>query len=52
MQDEFYAIAFRKKIYNSLQEMQQDIDKWIHLYNNERTHSGSTALAKHPCKPL
>ena len=26
MQDEFYAIAFRKKIYKSIEELQQDVD--------------------------
>jgi hypothetical protein len=26
MQDEFYAVAFRKKIYNSTQELQADVD--------------------------
>jgi transposase InsO family protein len=48
MQDEFYAIAFRKKMYNSLEEMQKDIDQWIQLYNNERAHSGRYCFGKTP----
>ena len=48
MQDEFYSIAFRKKIYNSLEEMQKDIDQWIQLYNNERAHSGRYCFGKTP----
>lgn len=48
MQDEFYSIAFRKKMYNSLEEMQQDIDQWIQLYNNERAHSGRYCFGKTP----
>jgi transposase InsO family protein len=48
MQDEFYAIAFRKKIYESLEEMQKDIDQWISFYNNERTHSGRYCFGKTP----
>ncbi len=28
MQDEFYAIALRKKLYNTLEELQSDLDKW------------------------
>lgn len=40
IQDEFYAVAFRKKIYHSLDEIQEDVDKWIEEYNKERTHSG------------
>lgn len=26
MQDEFYAVAFRKKIYKSLEQLQNDLD--------------------------
>lgn len=48
MQDEFYAIAFRKKIYESLEEMQKDIDQWISFYNNERSHSGRYCFSKTP----
>src|SRR5690349_762474 len=48
MQDEFYAIAFRKKIYNSLEELQQDIDQWLQIYNNERAHSGRYCFGKTP----
>ncbi len=28
MQDEFYAIAFRKKLYNTLEELQSDLEQW------------------------
>src|SRR5919112_1844916 len=48
MHDEFYSIAFRKKMYNSLEEMQKDIDQWIQLYNNERAHSGRYCFGKTP----
>lgn len=48
MQEEFYAIAFRKKIYSTLEEMQQDIDQWINFYNNERPHSGRYCFGKTP----
>ena len=48
IQDEFYSIAFRKKMYNSLEEMQKDIDQWIQLYNNERAHSGRYCFGKTP----
>ncbi len=40
IQDEFYAIAFRKKIYQSIEELQTDLDDWVHWYNHQRTHSG------------
>lgn len=48
MQDEFYAIAFRKKIYHSIEEMQTDVDLWIDFYNKERTHSGRYCYGKTP----
>ena len=48
IQDEFYAVAFRKKIYHSLDEIQEDVDKWIEEYNMERTHSGKYCFGKTP----
>lgn len=48
MQDEFYAVAFRKKIYNTLEELQADADLWIDYYNNERPHSGKYCYGKTP----
>jgi len=48
MQEEFYAVAFRKKLYNNLEEMQQDLDEWMKYYNNERTHSGRYCYGKTP----
>ncbi len=50
MQEEFYAIAFRKKLYNSLEQMQTDIDQWLHHYNNERPHSGKYCYGKTPAQ--
>ncbi|MDR1729449.1 MAG: IS481 family transposase, partial [Prevotellaceae bacterium] len=48
MQDEFYATAFRKKIYNNLQELQADADVWLEYYNNQRTHTGKHCYGKTP----
>jgi hypothetical protein len=48
IKDEFYSIAFRKKIYHSLEEIQEDADKWIEEYNKERTHSGRYCFGKTP----
>jgi len=48
MQDEFYATAFRKKIYNSIEELQDDLDIWLDYYNNERPHSGKHCYGKTP----
>jgi len=48
MQDEFYAIAFRKKMYSNLEDLQSDIDLWIAFYNSERPHSGRYCFGKTP----
>jgi transposase InsO family protein len=48
MQDEFYATAFRKKIYHSIEELQADVDTWLGYYNNERPHSGKYCYGKTP----
>lgn len=48
IQDEFYAIAFRKKIYDSLEELQMDLDTWIEYYNMQRPHSGRYCFGKTP----
>jgi len=46
--NEFYRIAFRKKIYSSLEELQKDLDEWLRWYNEERTHSGKYCFGKTP----
>lgn len=46
--EEFYQVAFRKKIYNNLEELQLDLDKWVHYYNNERTHQGKMCCGRTP----
>jgi len=46
--DEFYRVAFRKKVYNSLEELQRDLDLWLKEYNEERPHSGKYCYGKTP----
>lgn len=48
IQDEFYSVAFRKKIYTTLEDLQQDADEWMKEYNEERTHSGRYCFGKTP----
>jgi transposase InsO family protein len=48
MQEEFYAVAFRKKLYQTLDELQKDLDEWLTYYNNDRTHSGRYCYGKTP----
>jgi transposase InsO family protein len=48
MQDEFYAITFRKKLYQDLEHLQADLDEWLLYYNEERPHSGRYCFGKTP----
>lgn len=48
MKNEFYDLAFRRKIYGSLQELQHDVDLWLMGYNNQRPHSGKYCYGKSP----
>jgi len=48
IKNEFYDIAFRKKIYRSLEELQTDLDEWMRRYNKFRPHSGKYCYGKTP----
>ena len=48
IQDEFYAVAFRKKVYESMEQLQQDLDGWMEQYNRERTHTGKYCYGRTP----
>jgi hypothetical protein len=44
----FYSIAFRKKLYSSLDQLQADLDSWLEEYNEHRPHSGKYCFGKTP----
>ena len=46
--DEFYLVAFRKKLYRSIAELQADPDQWLRQYNEVRTHQGRWCYGKTP----
>ncbi len=46
--DEFYRVAFRRKLYGSIAQLQIDLDDWITHYNHERTHQGRWCFGKTP----
>ena len=48
MLNEFYRIAFRKKIYRSIEELQADLDEWVTSYNEQRPHQGRWCFGKTP----
>jgi transposase InsO family protein len=48
IQEEFYATAFRKKLYDNLDQLQTDLDDWLAEYNRTRPHSGKYCYGKTP----
>jgi transposase InsO family protein len=46
--DEFYRVAFRKKLYRTIAELQSDLDTWLAEYNQERPHQGRWCYGKTP----
>jgi len=49
---EFYQVAFRRKIYSSIEELQVDVDNWLLDYNNDRTHQGKMCCGRTPMQTL
>ncbi|MDC9750992.1 IS481-like element ISSod13 family transposase [Proteus mirabilis] len=50
--NEFYQVTFRKKLYQTLEELQKDLDEWLSYYNNERTHQGKMCNGRTPVDTL
>ena len=48
VQNEFYKVAFRKKVYTSIEEIQTDLDEFMNFYNNERTNQGKHCQGRTP----
>jgi len=46
--NEFYRVAFRRKLYTTLAELQADLDAWMQQYNETRTHQGRWCFGKTP----
>ena len=46
--DEFYRVAFRKKVYDTPDALQADLDEWMAVYNQQRTHQGRWCFGKTP----
>ena len=49
---EFYQVTFRKKLYDSLESLQTDLDEWLEYYNTERTHQGKMCCGRTPMETL
>lgn len=46
--NEFYRVAFRKKLYLDLETLQKDLDEYIASYNWKRTHQGKRCKGRTP----
>ena len=49
---EFYQVAFQRKIYQSIEELQHDLDGWMAYYNGARTHQGKMCCGRTPMQTL
>jgi transposase InsO family protein len=49
--NEFYRVAFRKKLYASIEELQDDLNLWIKSYNEESPIKAADVSARRRCKP-
>ena len=52
VKEEFYEIAFRKKVYSELADLQADLDAWVDVYKNERSHQGKMCCGRTPMQTL
>lgn len=48
IQQEFYNVAFRTKIYHTIEELQDDLELWLKEYNDQRTHQGKYCFGATP----
>ena len=48
IENEFYEVAFRKKLYRTLEEIQTDLDEFMDYYNRERTNQGRYCQGRTP----
>jgi hypothetical protein len=49
--NEFYRVAFRKRIYRTIDELQVDLDVWVIEYTASALTRVGGATAKPRCRP-
>ena len=50
--DDFFREAFREKFYALVEELQVDLDVWMHHYNYERPHRGYRNMGRRPIETI
>ena len=48
LKEEFIGVAFMKKIYVTIEELQEELDSWLKHYNTERPHRGYRNMGNRP----
>jgi len=48
LKEEFFSIAFRRKFYETLDDLQIDLDLYMEFYNRERAHQGYRTQGRTP----
>lgn len=48
IETEFYEVAFRKKLYKTIEDIQADLDEFMAWYNTERTNQGRYCQGRTP----
>lgn len=46
--DEFFREAFRTTLYETVEALQEDLDRWLLYYNQERSHQGYRNMGRRP----
>ena len=46
--EEFYKVAFRRKLYTTIDDLQEDLDTFMNYYNKERTNQGKRCKGRTP----
>ncbi len=49
---EFYQITFRKNLYETVEQLQADLDEWLGHYNTQRTHQSKVCCGRTPCETM
>jgi transposase InsO family protein len=48
VKEEFFGVALRETLYESVEALQVDLDQWLLHYNTERPHQGYRNMGKRP----
>jgi hypothetical protein len=50
VKEEFFQAAFRRTLYESLDQLQHDLERYLEFYNRERAHQGHRTQGRTPCQ--